>query len=78
MKNNTEISEDLSHRIDRLAARSKLTRGQIIEDALAHGRSLAWQEKWVEGIEAGLADAEKGDFVTEEEIAAVLNKFGPV
>lgn len=78
MKNGPEISEDLSRRIDQLAARSKLTRGQIIEDALTYGRSLAWQEKWIAGVEAGLADAEKGDFVTEEEIAAVLSKYGPV
>ena len=40
-------------------------------------RSLAWQEKWVEGVEAGLADAERGDFAGEEEIAAVLNKYAP-
>ncbi|WJR67729.1 ribbon-helix-helix protein, CopG family [Neorhizobium sp. CSC1952] len=78
MKNNAEISEDLSRRIDQLAARSRLTRGQIIEDALAHGRSLAWQEKWIAGVETGLAEAEKGDFATEEEIAAILNKYGPV
>ncbi|WP_105381820.1 CopG family ribbon-helix-helix protein [Neorhizobium alkalisoli] len=77
MENSADISEDLSRRIDRLAARSKLTRGQIIEDALAHGRSLAWQEKWVAGVEAGLSEAENGVFATEEEIAAVLNRYGP-
>ncbi len=76
MKNNAEISDDLSRRIDRLTERSNLTRGQIIEDALAHGRSLAWQERWIAGVEAGLAEAQKGDFATEEEIAAVLNKYG--
>lgn len=69
------ISQDLDRRIDALAARSSLTRDQIIEDALAHGRSLAWQERWVAGIEAGLADAERGDFASEDEIAAVLNKY---
>ena len=41
MAQNLQISEDLSRRIDQLAARSRLTREQIIEDALAHGRSLA-------------------------------------
>ncbi|CDZ65299.1 Hypothetical protein NGAL_HAMBI2605_35680 [Neorhizobium galegae bv. orientalis] len=77
MKNDAEISEDLSRRVDQLAARSRLTRRQIIEDALAHGRSLAWQEKWIAGVEAGLADADNGDFATEAEIAAVLTKYGP-
>jgi predicted transcriptional regulator len=78
MKNDAEISEDLSRRVDQLAARSRLTRGQIIEDALAHGRSLAWQERWVAGVEAGLADADNGDFATEAEIAALLTKYHPV
>lgn len=69
------LPEDLSKRIDALARKSQLTRAQIIEDALSHGRSLAWQERWVEGVLAGLKEAERGEFATEEEIASVLNKF---
>ncbi|RWK40637.1 transcriptional regulator [Mesorhizobium sp.] len=76
MKNSIEISEDLSRRIDMLASRSTLTRDQIIEDALSHGRSLAWQEKWIAGVQAGIEAADRGDFANEEEIAAVLNKYG--
>jgi predicted transcriptional regulator len=72
------ISADLSRRIDALAARSSLTRGQIIEDALAHGRSLAWHERWVAGVQEGLAEADRGQFATDEEIAAVLAKYGPI
>jgi predicted transcriptional regulator len=72
------ISDDLSRRIDSLAARSSLTRSQIIEDALAHGRSLAWHEKWVAGVQDGLAEAERGEFASEEEIASVLAKYGPI
>ncbi|MFS8144768.1 transcriptional regulator [Rhizobium sp. R635] len=75
MKNTVEIAEDLSRRIDMLAERSTLTRGQIIEDALAHGRSLAWQEKWIAGVQAGIEDADRGEFATDEEIATVLNKY---
>lgn len=75
MKHSVEISDDLSRRIDMLAERSTLTRGRIIEDALSHGRSLAWQEKWIAGVTAGLEDADKGNFADDEEIAAVLNKF---
>ena len=71
------ISEDLSLRIDKLAARSSLTRQQIIEDALSHGRSLAWQEKWIEGVQDGIEEADRGDFATAEDIAAVLNKYNP-
>lgn len=58
-----------------LTTRPMLTRDQIIEDALSHGRSLAWQEKWVAGVQAGIEAADRGDFADEEEIAAVLNKY---
>lgn len=75
MDNNDSISEDLSQRIDALVARTSLTRGQIIEDALAHGRSLAWQEKWIKGVLEGIEAADRGKFATDEEIAAVLNKY---
>lgn len=75
MKDQNAISDDLSRRIDALTARSSLTREQIIEDALAHGRSLAWQEKWIAGVQEGIEDADRGHFASEEEIAAVLNKY---
>ena len=72
------LPDDLSRRVDALAERSSLTRGKIIEDALSHGRSLAWQERWIEGVEAGLAEADRGDFATDDEVAAVLNRYGSV
>lgn len=75
MDKRTDLSRDLDRRIDALMARSTLTRSQIIEDALAHGRSLAWQERWVAGIEAGLAEAGRGDFASEEEIAHILDEY---
>jgi predicted transcriptional regulator len=78
MDNSDAISEDLSRRIDALASRTSLTRGQIIEDALSHGRSLAWQEKWVEGVQEGLKAADRGEFASEDEIARVLNKFSKI
>jgi predicted transcriptional regulator len=78
MADKDNISADISRRIDALAARSSLTRSQIIEDALAHGRSLAWHERWVAGVQEGLAEADRGEFASEEEIASVLAKYGPV
>lgn len=75
MDNNDHIPEDLSQRIDALVASTSLTRGQIIEDALAHGRSLAWQEQWAKGVQEGIEAADAGRFATEEDIAAVLNKY---
>ena len=76
MKSSIELSDDLERRIDLLAERTRLTRSQIVEDALSHGRSLAWQEKWAAGVHAGIQDADNGNFASEAEIAAVLNKFG--
>lgn len=76
MKGSIEISDDLDRRIDLLAERTRLTRSQIVEDALSHGRSLAWQEKWAAGVQAGIQDADSGNFASEAEIAAILNKFG--
>lgn len=75
MKSSVELSNDLSRRIDRLAERTRLTRSQIVEDALSNGRSLDWQEKWVAGVQAGIQDADEGNFVTDAEIADVLNKY---
>lgn len=75
MKSSFELSDDLARRIDLLAERTRLTRSQIIEDALSHGRSLAWQEKWAAGVQAGIQDADSGNFASEAEIAAVLNKL---
>lgn len=76
MNSKVELSDDLSRRIDLLAERTRLTRSQIVEDALSHGRSLAWQEKWVAGVQAGIQDADQGNFATDAEIDAVMNKFG--
>ncbi|WP_020180642.1 ribbon-helix-helix protein, CopG family [Methylopila sp. M107] len=69
------IPEDLDRRIDALTERSTLTRSRIIEDALSNGRTLAWQERWVAGIEQGLAEADRGEFASEDELAAVLNRY---
>lgn len=73
-KDNT-LSQDLDARLDALAAQSSRTRVQIIEDALSNGRSLAWQEKWIAGVQAGLDDANDGNFVTDTETRSVLNKY---
>ena len=71
MRNTVQLPDDISRRIDSLVERSNLSRDQIVEDALAQGRSLAWQEQWVAGVLEGLAEADRGDFASEAEIEAV-------
>ncbi|WP_320198107.1 CopG family ribbon-helix-helix protein [Agrobacterium sp. rho-13.3] len=75
MKSTIDLPDDLSRRVDLIAQRTNLTRSRIVEDALAYGRSLAWQEQWAAGVKAGLDDADQGNFASEEEIAAVLNRY---
>lgn len=75
MRNTVQLPDDISRRIDSLVERSNLSRDQIVEDALAQGRSLAWQEQWVAGVLEGLAEADRGDFANDAEIEAVLNRY---
>jgi predicted transcriptional regulator len=75
MKNAIDLPDDISRRIDRLAERTSLTRSRIVEDALSHGRSLAWQEKWIVGVQAGIADADEGEFASPAEIDALLTRY---
>ncbi|MBB3946213.1 putative transcriptional regulator [Rhizobium skierniewicense] len=75
MKSTIQLSDDIDRRIDLVAAKSSLTRSQIVEEALAHGRSIAWQEQWITGVKEGLDDAAKGNFASEEDIAEVLNRY---
>ena len=71
------LSPDLLARVDALAARTTMTREQIIRDALENGRSLAWQEEFLRRIEAGKAAADRGEFASPEDIERVLNKYRP-
>ena len=75
MKNAIDLPDDISRRIDSLAERTSLTRSRIVEDALSHGRSLAWQEKWITGVQAGIADANEGEFASPAEIDALLTRY---
>lgn len=75
MRNPVQLPEDISRRIDSLVERSNLSRDQIVEDALAQGRSLAWHEQWVIGVLEGLAEAERGEFASEAEIDAVCRAW---
>lgn len=75
MKNMIVLSDDITLRLDELAERTRLTREQIVEDALTHGRSLAWREKWAAGVREGMDDADACDFAEDHEIAVVLEKF---
>lgn len=73
-----DIPETLRDRVEAIAMRSNLTPSQVVADALEHGLSLEWQEHFIAQVEAGLKDADNGDFASEEEISALLNKYRPM
>jgi len=72
-----EIPDDLRERVAAIAARSNLSVSQVIADALENGHSLEWQERFLEKVARGLAEADQGEFASEGELEAVVNKYRP-
>lgn len=72
-----EISDSLKARIEAIAARSTMSPSEIVTDLLENGRSLDWLEDYLDDVERGIAEADRGEFVSEDEIARVLNKYRP-
>lgn len=70
-----DISDELKARVDAIAARSSLSPSEVIADALQHGHSLEWQERFLDKVAAGEAEADRGEFVTDEDLARVVNKY---
>jgi predicted transcriptional regulator len=49
----------------------------VIADALENGHSLEWQERFLEKVAAGTADADRANFATEADLAGIVNKYRP-
>jgi predicted transcriptional regulator len=72
-----EISDELKARVEAIAARSSLSPAQVIADALEHGHSLEWQERILDKVGVGVAEADRGIFATEDDLARIVNKYRP-
>ncbi|MBR0645350.1 hypothetical protein [Plastoroseomonas hellenica] len=72
-----DIPSDLQARIDAIAARSSLSPSEVIADALKNGRSLEWQERFLDKVAEGMRAAERGEFATSDDLARVVNKYRP-
>lgn len=72
-----DIPDILRDRVEAIAKRSNLTPSQVISDALQHGHSLEWQERFLARVEAGRDDADKGNFANDDELARVVGKYRP-
>jgi predicted transcriptional regulator len=72
-----EISDDLEARVDAIAARSSLSPSEVIADALENGHSLDWQERFLDKVATGLAEADRGDFASDADLDRIVNKYRP-
>jgi len=68
-----DLDEPVLEALDCAAERSARTRADIIAEAV-HGylETQRWQ---IEKIDAGIAAADRGDFVGEEEIDRIVGKY---
>jgi predicted transcriptional regulator len=71
------LPSSLRTRVETIAAKSGQLPSDVIADALENGHSLDWQEYFVEHVLAGIADADKGNFASPEDIDRVLNRYRP-
>lgn len=67
------LDADLTERLDRLAAMLDRPLADIAAEAVAE--YVAAEEAEIAKVKEGLAAAERGDFASDEEVAAVIAKF---
>ena len=68
-----QLDDKVLGELDALA-KIERSREDLLGEAIAD--YLACQQWQVEEIEAGLAEADRGEFASDEEVAAVFAKFG--
>lgn len=72
-----DLSDELKARVDAIAARSSLSPSEVIADALENGHSLEWQERFLHKVALGQAQADRGEFASDDDLARVVNKYRP-
>lgn len=73
----SKIVPELQARVDALAARAGRASHEVIADALENGHSLEWQERFIDKVMAGVAEADAGRFASTAEIDRVRHKYRP-
>ena len=67
------VSDATAERLDALARKLELSPTRVAEQAI---EDFVAREEWqIAEIEAGLAEADRGDFASPEEVSAVLAKY---
>lgn len=72
-----EITPEMQRRVAAIAERTGLSESQIVAEALEHGHSLEWQERFADKIASGLAAADRGAFASAADIERVRSKYRP-
>lgn len=72
-----KLAPALQARVDAVAALSSRSSSDLVADALEHGHSLEWQERFVAQVQAGLDDAAAGRFATATDFARLRAKHSP-
>ncbi|WP_024588400.1 ribbon-helix-helix protein, CopG family [Aliihoeflea sp. 2WW] len=70
-----EIKADTRRRVAAIAKRTGLSESEIIAEALEHGHSLEWQERFADKIAAGIKAADSGEFASEVDIERIRTKY---
>ena len=67
------VSDEVADRLDQIAQKLDRSRSYMAAQAI---EDFVSREEWqLEEIEAGLAEAESGEFASDEELARVVSKY---
>jgi predicted transcriptional regulator len=67
------LSQDVADKLDDIASKSDRSRSYVAAQAISD--FVAREASHVAEIEAGLAEAHRGDFASAADVAAVLEKY---
>lgn len=68
-----ELSDEAANKLERLSMRSRLSHHALAERAI---ETFVDTEEWqISDIEAGLADARRGNFVSEEQAGLLFRQL---
>lgn len=72
--NNVRLPEVVYNQIEELAKATAFTKSFLAIDALTnYGQRESWQ---IRDIREGIAEADAGEFVTDDQVKAVFAKYG--
>ena len=74
MNMKVDITPEMQRRVAAIAERTGLSESEIVAEALEHGRSLEWQERFAEKVAKGIEAADRGEFASAADIERVRNK----